>query len=219
MEQNLTVTSNPLWIFSIRKIPKHGDILGGPIARQGRERDGTLDRAQTGSVPGRIAAGLLHSEVLDGAIAQNGEGDHTMQGAGISHGWIEKKQVPVGRNSALRCGDVPRVARLKFSTGLLVGGDAASAAARSLLNPRRDVRDTAVSGNCVWRWRCFAFKDSGLARGGEGLFLGKFWNGYGFGLGLRYLGRLFLVKALGRINRCALRYNGRLRHGKAGAGH
>src|SRR5690242_496036 len=88
-------------ILPVWKIPKYRNVWSRPITGQGRERHGTLDSSQPRGIPGGVAARLVHPEISDASVPQNGESDHAMKCAGIAHGRIEEQQVPVRGHTPL----------------------------------------------------------------------------------------------------------------------
>src|SRR5579859_5599947 len=100
------------------EIPGHCNFGTLIVRRQWGKRVRTHDGAKASVVPGEIAAGLSDADILDAAVAINGERYGAVKRGGTAHAGIDRKAIPVGVNAPL-CGlDIPTEARGKVTAAL-----------------------------------------------------------------------------------------------------
>src|SRR4029077_12204424 len=99
----------------------HG--LASPVGGQGRHLVDAGEGANAGVVHGTIAAGLRETNIFEGAVAENGESDDGVSRARGADRSVDGVLHPVILHAFGDAGDIPRIARGKFSAALTAHGD------------------------------------------------------------------------------------------------
>jgi hypothetical protein len=196
-------------------------VGAGVVAGEARELIDAEEGALGGVVHGTIAAGFGDTDIFDGAITIDGEGDGGFGAMLGTNGRIDGGLHPILGDGAFDGFDVPAVATGEIAAALALHGDSTGGRAGRwrVAGRQTHLAALAVFDGVVGAGR-FVFKNLGRLRWGKRLFfLGvELGNLQGVGFDFRRLGRLGFVEALGGIDGMAIGKDIGLRHGNAGAG-
>ena len=178
------------------------------------------ESALGGIVHGAVAAGFGDTNIFDGAVAIDGEGDGGLGPTGSANGGVDGALHPILADGATNGFDVPGIASGEITAALALNGYTTIERAGRVRIAAGNIHLAALAiRDGILGWRSIFFEDLGGFAGRKRLFFFKFGDFGGVGFGLRFLGLgLFLMETFGGINGLALCGVGGRGHGDASTG-